>query len=33
MATIEWKRKAVKQLLQLDNKVQAVITGAVREFI
>jgi hypothetical protein len=26
---IEWKRKAVKQLLQLDNKVQAFITGAV----
>lgn len=29
MATIEWKRKAVKQLLKLDKKVQPVITNAV----
>jgi mRNA-degrading endonuclease RelE of RelBE toxin-antitoxin system len=29
MISIEWKRKAVKQLLKLDKKVQPVITGAV----
>jgi len=29
MATIEWKRKAVKQLLKLDKKVQPSITSAV----
>ena len=29
MATIEWKRKAVKQLLKLDKNVQPNITGAV----